>query len=57
LEQDCGSVSDLKFTNESKTCAYSKMLFDPGQVQDLPMLEESLQAKFRGFFQIQILVV
>ena len=54
MVQECGSVENLKFTNESKSTAYSKILFDPQQAQDLPKLEESLQAKFNGLFTIHI---
>jgi len=54
---ECGSVSDLKFTDENKSTAYSKILFDPQQAQDLPKLEESLQAKFNGLFTIHIQAV
>jgi hypothetical protein len=57
MVQECGSVENLKFTNESKSTAYSKILIDPGQAQDLPKLEESLQAKFAGLFQIHIQAV
>jgi hypothetical protein len=54
LGQECGSVSDLKFTDEGKSRAYSKILFDPQQAQDLPKLEDSLQAKFNGLFHISV---
>jgi len=50
--QECGSVSDLKFTNESKSTAYAKILFDPAEAQDLPKLEDSLQAKYSGSFKM-----
>ena len=50
--QEWGSVSDLKFTNEAKSTAFAKILFEPSRLQELTPLTETLQTKFTGVFKI-----
>jgi len=38
-----GSVSDLKFTNEDKSKAFAKILFEPTRLQELQPLSVTLQ--------------